>query len=99
MQNNVFLRLAQERYTTKHYNGQQIPREEFDTLLEILRLTPTSVNAQALHYFTPELRDACSLKQGQFRQYLYQARDFIWKNRPRAFVFVLTCSITIMCRA
>lgn len=42
MQNNVFLRLAQERYTTKHYNGQQIPREEFDTLLEILRLTPTS---------------------------------------------------------
>lgn len=23
MQNNVFLRLAQERYTTKHYNGQQ----------------------------------------------------------------------------
>lgn len=45
MQNNVFLRLAQERYTTKHYNGQQIPREEFDTLLEILRLTPTSVNA------------------------------------------------------
>lgn len=43
MQNNVFLRLAQERYTTKHYNGQQIPREEFDTLLEILRLTPTSV--------------------------------------------------------
>ena len=50
MQNNVFLRLAQERYTTKHYNGQQIPREEFDTLLEILRLTPTSVNAQALHW-------------------------------------------------
>ena len=40
MQNNVFLRLAQERYTTKHYNGQQIPREECDTLLEILRLTP-----------------------------------------------------------
>ena len=25
----------------------------------------------------PELRDACSLKQGQFRQYFYQARDFI----------------------
>ncbi|WP_302445505.1 nitroreductase family protein [Sutterella wadsworthensis] len=63
MQNNVFLRLAQERYTTKHYNGQQIPREEFDTLLEILRLTPTSVNAQALHYFTAtsqEARERCS---------------------------------------
>ena len=58
MQNNVFLRLAQERYTTKHYNGQQIPREEFDTLLEILRLTPTSVNAQALHYFTATAQEA-----------------------------------------
>lgn len=60
MQNNVFLRLAQERYTTKHYNGQQIPREEFDTLLEILRLTPTSVNAQALHYFTATSQEARS---------------------------------------
>lgn len=58
MQNNVFLRLAQERYTTKHYNGQQIPREEFDTLLEILRLTPTSVNAQALHYFAATSQEA-----------------------------------------
>lgn len=58
MQNNVFLRLAQERYTTKHYNGQQIPREEFDTLFEILRLTPTSVNAQALHYFTATSQEA-----------------------------------------
>ena len=58
MQNNVFLRLAQERYTTKHYNGQQIPREEFDTLLEILRLTPTSVNAQALHYFTATAQES-----------------------------------------
>lgn len=46
------------RYTTKHYNGQQIPREEFDTLLEILRLTPTSVNAQALHYFTATSQEA-----------------------------------------
>lgn len=61
MQNNVFLRLAQERYTTKHYNGQQIPREEFDTLLEILRLTPTSVNAQALHYFTATSQEAVNV--------------------------------------
>lgn len=26
MQNNVFLRLAQERYTTKHYNLQVVKR-------------------------------------------------------------------------
>lgn len=30
----------------------------FDTLLEILRLTPTSVNAQALHYFTATSQEA-----------------------------------------
>lgn len=33
-------------------------RAEFDTLLEILRLTPTSVNAQALHYFTATSQEA-----------------------------------------
>lgn len=54
----TFSFVSQERYTTKHYNGQQIPREEFDTLLEILRLTPTSVNAQALHYFTATSQEA-----------------------------------------
>ena len=36
MEKNVFLRLAEERYTTKHY----IPREQFATLCEILRLAP-----------------------------------------------------------
>lgn len=54
MQNNVFLRLAQERYTTKHYNGQQIPREEFDTLLEILRLTPTFSRIQPRPHYRCE---------------------------------------------
>lgn len=52
MEKNVFLRLAEERYTTKHYNGKMIPREQFATLCEILRLAPTSVNAQAWHFFT-----------------------------------------------
>lgn len=28
MEKNVFLRLAEERYTTKHYNGKMIPREQ-----------------------------------------------------------------------
>lgn len=46
MEKNVFLRLAEERYTTKHYNGKMIPREQFATLCEILRLAPTSVNVE-----------------------------------------------------
>ena len=45
---NKMLQIAQERYTTKHYSGKQIPREQFNELLEILRLAPSSVNAQLL---------------------------------------------------
>lgn len=52
------LRLAEERYTTKHYNGKMIPREQFATLCEILRLAPTSVNAQAWHFFTAHTAEA-----------------------------------------
>lgn len=58
MEQNIFLRLAQERYTTKHYNGQQIPREQMASLLEILRLAPTSVNCQAWHCFTAHTQGA-----------------------------------------
>lgn len=58
MEKNVFLRLAEERYTTKHYNGKMIPREQFATLCEILRLAPTSVNAQAWHFFTAHTAEA-----------------------------------------
>ena len=35
------------------------------------------ITAPDLWMSDPELRDACSLKQGQFRQYLYQSRDLI----------------------
>lgn len=35
MQNNVFLRLAQERYTTKHYNG--ISRFRAKSLIRCLK--------------------------------------------------------------
>lgn len=58
MEQNVFLRLAQERYTTKHYSGREIPREQMASLLEILRLTPTSVNCQAWHFFTAHTPEA-----------------------------------------
>ena len=58
MEKNVFLRLAEESYTTKHYNGKMIPREQFATLCEILRLAPTSVNAQAWHFFTAHTAEA-----------------------------------------
>lgn len=49
---NKMLQIARERYTTKHYNGKQIPREQFNELLEILRLAPSSVNAQLWKFIT-----------------------------------------------
>lgn len=33
MERNAFLRIAEDRYTTKHYNGRVIPREQFETLM------------------------------------------------------------------
>ena len=43
---NEMLRIARERYTTKHYSGKKISREKLQDLLEILRLSPSSVNSQ-----------------------------------------------------
>lgn len=49
---------VRRRYTTKHYNPKKrISAADFASLLEVLRLAPTSVNAQATKYFiadTPE---------------------------------------------
>lgn len=45
------LRIARERYTTKHYSGRKIPREAIHDLMEILRLAPSSVNSQPWKFF------------------------------------------------
>ena len=42
---NKMLQIAQERYTTKHYSGKQIPREQFNELLEILHGERTASSA------------------------------------------------------
>lgn len=41
-----FLEVAQNRYTTKTYNGEIIPEETLHVLKEILRLAPSSINSQ-----------------------------------------------------
>ena len=41
-----FLNLAQNRYTTKMYNGKRIPEDTLNQLKEILRLSPSSINSQ-----------------------------------------------------
>ncbi len=46
------LNVAQTRYTTKAYDASRtIPAEQFERLLEILRLAPSSINIQPWHFF------------------------------------------------
>ncbi len=46
------LTASQSRYTTKAYDAsKQIPAEQFQRLLEVLRLTPSSINIQPWHFF------------------------------------------------
>lgn len=54
------LRIARERYTTKHYSGRKIPREAIHDLMEILRLAPSSVNSQPWKFFLISSDDAKS---------------------------------------
>ena len=46
------LNVSKTRYTTKAYDpDKKIPQEQFERLLEILRLTPSSINIQPWHFF------------------------------------------------
>lgn len=46
------LSISKKRYTTKAYDAtQKIPQAQFERLLEVLRLAPSSINIQPWHYF------------------------------------------------
>ena len=46
------LNISKSRYTTKAYDpNRKIPHEQFTRLLEILRLTPSSINIKPWHFF------------------------------------------------
>ena len=46
------LNVSKSRYTTKAYDPtKKIPEAQFKRLLEILRLTPSSINIQPWHFF------------------------------------------------
>ena len=49
------LTVSKNRYTTKAYDAsKRIPQEQFERLLEILRLAPSSINIQPWHFFIIE---------------------------------------------
>lgn len=53
------LHIAQTRYTTKAYDpSQKIPTAQFERLLEVLRLAPSSINIQPWHFFVADDLDA-----------------------------------------
>ena len=46
------LNVSKTRYTTKAYDAnRKIPQPQFERLLEILRLSPSSINIQPWHFF------------------------------------------------
>ena len=53
------LNVAQTRYTTKAYDANRtIPTAQFERLLEILRLAPSSINIQPWHFFIADHSEA-----------------------------------------
>ncbi|BCX73746.1 oxygen-insensitive NAD(P)H nitroreductase [Acinetobacter bereziniae] len=56
------LTVAKTRYTTKAYDAtKKIPQEQFERLVEILRLTPSSINIQPWHFFIADHDEAKQL--------------------------------------
>lgn len=69
------LDIAQQRYTTKAFDSnKKIPQDQFNQILEVLRLSPSSVNIQPWHFFiaqTPEAKQ--KIAQSMQGQYSYNA--------------------------
>ena len=53
------LKIAQSRHTAKAYDpSKKISKQDLDTLLEILRLSPSSINIQPWHFIVAQSDDA-----------------------------------------
>jgi len=48
------IELLNWRYATKKYNGQKVPQEKVDKILEAIRLTATSAGLQAFNVLVIE---------------------------------------------
>lgn len=49
------LKVLQQRYTTKAYDASKvIAQQQFEQLLEVLKLTPSSINIQPWHFFVAD---------------------------------------------
>ena len=69
------LNVSKQRYTTKAYDPEKkIPKEQFERLLQILRLAPSSINIQPWHFFIAD-NDAAKqrIAQALVGKYAYNA--------------------------
>lgn len=69
------LTVAKTRYTTKAYDAtKKIPQEQFERLIEILRLTPSSLNIQPWHFFIADQnREKQRIAKALVGKYAYNA--------------------------
>lgn len=69
------LKVLQSRYTTKAYDAnKKIPAEQFNQLLEVLRLAPSSINIQPWHFFVADNTAAKQrIAQALVGKYAYNA--------------------------
>ncbi|MFT4021600.1 MAG: oxygen-insensitive NAD(P)H nitroreductase [Acinetobacter sp.] len=69
------LHFAQQRYSTKAYDSEKkIPQHQIDTFLEILRLSPSSINIQPWHFFVADNTAAKQrIAQALVGKYAYNA--------------------------
>ena len=49
-----FIELMNWRYSVKHYNSKKVPNDKIETILEAIRLAPTSMGLQAMKVFLIE---------------------------------------------
>lgn len=88
------LTVAKIRYTTKAYDtSKKIPQAQFERLVEILRLTPSSLNIQPWHFFIAD-HDAAKqrIAKALIGKYAYNAPKVL--DSSHTIVFCTQADIT-----
>lgn len=83
------LELMQTRYTTKHFDPtRRVSDKDMDTLLEVLRLSPSSTNIQPWKFYvidTPEVKEKMMPAVKDFNIERMKAPQFIIFTVPKHF--------------
>lgn len=88
------LNATQMRYTTKAYDAsKKIPDYQFQRLLEILRLTPSSVNIQPWHFLIADNIEAKTrIAKGLTGRYAYNAHKVL--DASHSIIFCTRTDVT-----